>query len=129
MSRFNHSGHDGFAPKRLLLSPNDVSDSQKRRTLRTSTRGYVSVHSGSEPAPLACRLWNVSPTGLQLSLPTDIAPGSILRVDLLPEQSVSAVVRWSRTGACDRLVGAELSEPIDWSDVWRIRANAKHSAS
>jgi DNA-binding transcriptional regulator YdaS (Cro superfamily) len=112
---------NNLQPARLLLRPNHIDDEQKRQADRTGARREVAVRLAGGASAMA-RLVNVSPTGLQLSLTCDVAPGTALEVETLPGEMLGAVVRWSRKEKTHHLIGAEWHEPLPFDHVWKIRA-------
>jgi hypothetical protein len=125
MNERKHDSQPERRPARILLRPRVVDDGQKRAADRTSTRREVAVQFGGESLTSTCRLQNVSPTGLQLSLDRLLEEGTELSVEVLPTKTLAAVVRWARPADNQNdgfVIGAEWQTPLHYDDVWLVRS-------
>lgn len=112
-------------PMRIFLRPKKVDASQKRSSERTSTDRGVSLQRLGGAGKADARLVNLSTTGVQFTTLLVVENGVDVELEVLPEQWLTATIRWHRPDGDGVIVGAEWKNPIPAEDVWKIRSHAE----
>jgi PilZ domain len=110
---------NGDAPcidKDGLLSVPGWAERRSRHRMTVTVSGKIRVGVVVYPATV----FNVSPNGIGLSVPTHLAPGTSVEITLPHRRALKGEIRWSR----DDRVGVALQTPLDPTDP--LLSHAEH---
>ncbi|QDU64527.1 PilZ domain protein [Planctomycetes bacterium Pan216] len=114
----DHSEHQR-GPTRLLFKPK--GGEKRRQAERITTRRSVLLRIGDDTHHVS--LLDLSPTGSRVLNNAQLPIETRVVIDLLPEITLDATIRWCKTDVDGFQLGVHFDEPLAFETVWKVRAH------